>query len=286
MELLFEFIKFIILALGIVAISKYLLVPVLRKISKLLNLSAKATGNITGFATSVPELLTVVFSSTAGFIGTSIYNIVSSNIINLVQYIFSIYLNKNQKFLSNKAILIDLILVAITIIIPIGIVGLGVTMDIKMVIVFVFLLIIFYYINHNVHKLYLEKEDQNLLEEIENEEITQEKNREIKTILYFIYLILIAIALYVIGEFLSKSLTNLSNIFGLPEFILGILLGVITSIPELITFIESQRKEKSKNSEYADKLGVVEATNNLLTSNILNLFAIQSIGIIVYTLFG
>lgn len=286
MELLFEFIKFIILALGIVAISKYLLVPVLRKISKLLNLSAKATGNITGFATSVPELLTVVFSSTAGFIGTSIYNIVSSNIINLVQYIFSIYLNKNQKFLSNKAILIDLILVAITIIIPIGIVGLGVTMDIKMVIVFVFLLIIFYYINHNVHKLYLEKEDQNLLEEIENEEITQEKNRGIKTILYFIYLILIAIALYVIGEFLSKSLTNLSNIFGLPEFILGILLGVITSIPELITFIESQRKEKSKNSEYADKLGVVEATNNLLTSNILNLFAIQSIGIIVYTLFG
>lgn len=286
MELLFEFIKFIILALGIVAISKYLLVPVLRKISKLLNLSAKATGNITGFATSVPELLTVVFSSTAGFIGTSIYNIVSSNIINLVQYIFSIYLNKNQKFLSNKAILIDLILVAITIIIPIGIVGLGVTMDIKMVIVFVFLLIIFYYINHNVHKLYLEKEDQNLLEEIENEEITQEKNREIKTILYFIYLILIAIALYVIGEFLSKSLTNLSNIFGLPEFILGVLLGVITSIPELITFIESQRKEKSKNSEYADKLGVVEATNNLLTSNILNLFAIQSIGIIVYTLFG
>ncbi len=286
MELLFEFIKFIILALGIVAISKYLLVPVLRKISKLLNLSAKATGNITGFATSVPELLTVVFSSTAGFIGTSIYNIVSSNIINLVQYIFSIYLNKNQKFLSNKAILIDLILVAITIIIPIGIVGLGITMDIKMVIVFVLLLIIFYYINHNVHKLYLEKEDQNLLEEIENEEITQEKNRGIKTILYFIYLILIAIALYVIGEFLSKSLTNLSNIFGLPEFILGILLGVITSIPELITFIESQRKEKSKNSEYADKLGVVEATNNLLTSNILNLFAIQSIGIIVYTLFG
>ena len=46
------------------------------------------------------------------------------------------------------------------------------------------------------------------------------------------------------------------------------------------------KKEKSKHSEYADKLGVVEATNNLLTSNILNLFAIQSIGIIVYTLFG
>ena len=64
-----------------------------------------------------------------------------------------------------------------------------------------------------------------------------------------------------------------------------ILLGVITSIPELITFIEAQRKEKSKNSEEANKLGVIETTNNLLTSNILNLFVIQSIGILIYTIF-
>ena len=31
-------------------------------------------------------------------------------------------------------------------------------------------------------------------------------------------------------------------------------------------------------------LGVVEATNNLLTSNILNLFAIQTIGIIIISI--
>ena len=33
-------------------------------------------------------------------------------------------------------------------------------------------------------------------------------------------------------------------------------------------------------------LGVVEATNNLFTSNILNLFVIQSIGIIIYGIFA
>ena len=38
--------------------------------------------------------------------------------------------------------------------------------------------------------------------------------------------------------------------------------------------------------EMANKIGVVEATNNLLTSNILNLFGIQSIGIILYSIFG
>ena len=104
MALTVELIKFVLLSLGIVIIAKYLLVPVLRKISQLLNLGAKASGNIAGFATSVPELLTVAFSSSAGFIGTGIYNILSSNVINLIQYIFSIYLNKNQKYLNSRLI--------------------------------------------------------------------------------------------------------------------------------------------------------------------------------------
>ena len=68
----------------------------------------------------------------------------------------------------------------------------------------------------------------------------------------------------------------------MPEIVLGIALGFITSIPELITFFESQKHYKNEN---IGELGVVEATNNLLTSNVLNLFAIQSIGILIYTIF-
>lgn len=289
MSLAWEVIKFIVLSLGIVAIAKYLLVPVLRRISQLLNLGPKASGNIAGFATSVPELLTVAFSASAGLMGTSIYNILSSNVINFVQYIFSIYLNKNQKFLSNKAIIIDLILVVVTIAIPAGLRIFNVTLEPPIVILFVILLALFYYINYNAHKLYLEKEDKEILEETIEEEKQQlrfKKSNKKTIVLYWIYLLLIVVALYIIGEWLSNVLTNLSNIFGLPEIILGILLGLITSIPELITFIESQRKEKAKNSEEANKLGAIEATNNLLTSNILNLFAIQSIGILIYWIFG
>lgn len=288
MNLLLELLKFISLSLGIVIIAKYLLVPVLRKISYLLNLGPKASGNIAGFATSVPELLTVVFSASAGLIGTIVYNILSSNVINLIQYIFSIYLNKNQKYLDNRAIKIDLFLVGVTIFIPVCLLVFNMKLDANIVIVFILLLLLFYYINYNVHKLYLEKEDKEILEEELSKEAKEYrfKRKNKKTvILYWIYLIFIAIALYIIGELLSTSLTNLSNIFGFPEVVLGILLGFITSIPELITFIEAQRKEKKKNDE-VNKLGVIEATNNLLTSNILNLFAIQSIGILIFTIFG
>lgn len=289
MNLFLELVKFIVLSLGIVAIAKYLLVPILRRISDLLNLGPKATGNIAGFATSVPELLTVAFSASAGFIGTSMYNIISSNVINLVQYIFSIYLNKNQKFLNNRAIKIDLFLVCLTIAIPIVLLVFNVNLNVGTVIIFSILLILFYYINYNVHKLYLKEEDK----KIEEIEIAEEKERnrfrkksKKSIILYWIYLIVVAISLYFIGELISDSLTNLSNIFGLPDIILGVMLGFITSIPELITFTEAQRKEKNNNDKEVKRLGVLEATNNLLTSNILNIFAIQSIGILIYTIFG
>ena len=289
MNLTIEIAKFTLLSLGIVIIAKYLLVPVLRKISQLLNLGPKASGNIAGFATSVPELLTVAFSAAAGFIGTGVYNILSSNVINFIQYIFSIYLNKNQKYLDNRAIKTDLFLVIITIFIPICLIIFNITLNVDIVIVFVLLLALFYYINYSSHKLYLGKEEKEILqEEIEEEKKEYRFKRKNKkmVILYWIYLILIAISLYVIGELLSASLTNLSNSFGLPEFVLGILLGVITSIPELITFIEAQRKAKKKTNDETNKLGVIEATNNLLTSNILNIFAIQSIGILLYTIFS
>ena len=288
MNLIFEFLKFIVFSLGIVIISKYLLVPILRKISTILNLSARARGNIAGFATSVPELLTVCFSASSGLIGTSIYNILSSNTINLIQYTFTVYLKKNQKYLRNKAILTDIILALITVAIPLIAVIFKFTFGMISVVIFVILSFVFYYINHNVHKLYLRKEDK----EIEKEEQTEAENEDRKSnkkgniILYAIVLLIIVALLYWIGELLSNSLTNLCKTFRLPEIVVGILLGFITSIPELITFTEAQRKEKSKNDEMANKIGVVEATNNLLTSNILNLFVIQSIGIILYSIFG
>ena len=84
--------------------------------------------------------------------------------------------------------------------------------------------------------------------------------------------------LFVVGELLGNTLENLCNQFNISQTIIGILLGFITSIPELITFFEAQRHYKKVDD---DMLGVVEATNNLLTSNILNLFAIQTVGILI-----
>lgn len=277
-----EVIKFIVYSGLIVLISKYILVSTLRKLAESLNLKPKTVGDVAGYATSMPELLTIGASSFNGLISTSVINVLSSNIINFIQYLIAIFLNKNQKLLKNKAISVDIILTLITIFIPIILIYLDIEMNIAIVPIFIFLYILFRILNNNVHKLYLEKEDEIIEKQIEEEEKWKRNNKK-KIAKYSIYLLVTGILLFVVGDALGNTLESLCHKFGISQAIIGILLGFITSLPELITFFESQRHYKKNESN--DILGVVEATNNLFTSNILNLFVIQSIGIIIYIIF-
>lgn len=272
-------IKFIIYSTLIVLISKYILVRILRKLSENLNLKPHTIGNITGIATSVPEFLTVSISSFKGLMGTGIYNIFSSNLINLLQYIISVILTKNYKEIKNKGILYNIILVIITIVIPLILITLKIELSIYIVPIFLFLYFAFWYISNRIHKKFLKLQDK----EIENQEGIQEKEERKtnkKTYVYVIYLILTSVSLYLIGNELGNTLEQLAKIFKISESVLGFLLGFITSMPELITFFESQKHYKEQKENKI--LGVIEATNNLLTSNMLNLFVIQNIGIIIF----
>lgn len=276
LDFLTEIVKFIVYCLAIVLISKYVLVGTIRKLAEHLKLKSKTVGSVAGYATSVPELLTVTASSINGLIGASMYNILSSNIINFLQYITSILVNKNQKVLKNPAVKTDIILVIATILIPIIFIQANIEIEIFTVVIFIILYILFRYIDGNAHKLYLSENSEKEQEQIGKKEWG-------KSIKYIILLILSGILLFVVGDLLGNTLENLCYIFNIPQIIIGFLLGVITSLPELITFFEAQKHHKKSDNETE---GVIEATNNLFTSNILNLFIIQSIGVLIYTIFA
>lgn len=276
----FEIIKFLFYSMLIVILSKYVLVKTIRKLAEILNLDPKIVGEISGYTTSIPELLTITISSFSGLVGASIFNILSSNVINFIQYIFSVILNKNVKNLKNKAIKIQLILSVITIIIPVVLMMLKIETSIITVPVFIILYILFSKINNKAHDKYLTKEEDIIEEEIEKEEKKEKKHKK-NAIGYVLILVISGLLLYIIGEKLGVVLENLCNRFNVEQFVIGILLGIITSIPELITFFEAQKHYKSTNNRIA---GVVESTNNLLTSNVVNLFIIQSIGIVIYVI--
>lgn len=279
-EILLEFTKFIFLAFIIVIIAKYILVGLLRRLAETLGLKPRTVGNITGFATSVPEILTVSFSTGTGLIGAGIFNILSSNIINFLQYLLSIIINKNGKIIKNTAIKIDILLVIITIIIPILMIKFQMQTQSILIPVFILLTFLFFTINKNTHKKYLAKEEKELEEEIQKEE-KKIHGKKRKTLFYIFCLILTSYLLFLIGDQLSNSLEMLCYHLDIKEEIVGILLGFVTSLPELITFFESQKHHTKENNSRA---GVVEATNNLLSSNIVTLFLVQSISIIIFTI--
>lgn len=277
--MVFEFVQLFGYSILIVLISKYILVKVLRNIAENLKLKSKTIGNIAGFATSIPELLTVTFSASTGFINTAIYNVLSSNIINFIQYIVTIVINKNQNKLKQKAIKIDVILVLMTILIPILIILFNFNNTLVSVLVFFILFNIFYNVSKNAHKLYVNNYEKDIIDK--NQKNKKERSRRTLYINIAV-LFLSSVILYIIGESLGNTLEILCNILNVPEFILGILLGVTTSIPEFITFFESQKHYKNTETYK----GVIEATSNLLFSNMANLFLIQSIGIIVFLIFS
>lgn len=297
MELLLEIVQFVVYSGLIVLISKYILVRALRSLAEKLNLKPKTVGDIAGVATSVPELLTIGVASIKGLLGASIYNVLSSNIINLIQYAGAIALNKNQKALKNKAIKADIILVIITIILPLLFSSIKSEFQLTMVPLLIFLYIGCKKINNDTHKLYLNEEEINkentkISTETDTEEnINFGKNINIKKganlvnkpkiLKDIVILTITGVLLFFIGDLLGDTLDTLCRMFNVPEVVIGIVLGFVTSIPELITFFEAQRHHKNSQN---DMLGVIEATNNLLMSNMMNLFVIQSIGIILFSI--
>ncbi len=263
MKIFLEFLKLSLELLVIILISKKMLVPTIRKLGESLNLKSHTIGAISGIATSIPEFLTTTFSAITGLVNTGIINILSSNLINVIQYLGSIIINKNIKLIKNRAILISIFLSIITIIIPILVMYYNMEKTLILIPIFIILFYIFNKINTNIHKKY--------------EINTEYKSREGNVLKYVIYIILIGIILYFAGNILSDTLEVLCYNFNISEIIIGIILGIATSIPELITFIESQKFYKNKDNI----LGLVESSNNLVVSNTLNMFFIWPISIIL-----
>ena len=192
----------------------------------------------------------------------------------------AIILNKNQKALRNKAIKVDIILVILTIILPIFFIVLNSELQLAMVPVLILLYFGFKKINSNAHKLYLQKEDKEI-EAAQEKADRWERGNKRKVTKNVCILLVTGILLFVVGNLLGNTLETLCSRFNVPELLVGIVLGFVTSIPELITFFESQRHHKNAQN---DMLGVIEATNNLLMSNVLNLFVIQSVGIVIFSI--
>ena len=185
------------------------------------------------------------------------------------------FINSVKK-LKNKAITTSLVIVGITIIVPLLFILTKRNIDLTLVPFLVITYIICLMLDNSMHKLYLKKEDKKIERTIEND-IKKERQKH-KAFLYSIVLLLTVLSLFIIGNMLGNTLENLCKKLNVSQIYIGIILGFFTSMPELITFLESQAHHKKKNN---DNIGIIEATNNLLMSNTMNIFIIFTIGILI-----
>ena len=152
---------------------------------------------------------------------------------------------------------------------------LNISLNISIVPLFIILYFFFSFLNYNVHKKFI---NNNIKEGVVIEKkIVSKIKFNYKNLIYIFAILISGILLFSISNLLGNTLEILCERFYISQNIIGALLGFITSLPEFITFFESQKYYRDNNNTF----GVVEATNNLLTSNSLNLFVIQTIGIII-----
>ena len=250
-------------------------------------------GKYFGYATSTPELLNAFVSSSIGMISTSIYNVVSSNIINVVFVLISTFICKRSKSIIHKKFIVDYIMTVISILLPITLMQFKIADKITVIPLFIIFYLIFIYISSKANYF---KETEEELEDERKEILKEEKKEKLKTrrlnkvrkqrvLISWIILFISLGLLYILGDKLSVVLETLGKEFKVSEIILGIVIGIATSLPELLSFFSSYKRHSRCTNPAKDK-GAVEVVNNLVASNVANLCIIQTLAIFVFIIFN
>lgn len=287
----FDFFVFVGLVLGIVLVTRNLMISNIRKIAVYLRWDNKMVGQLLGYATSTPEFLNAFVAASIGMIDASIYNIISSNIFNVVFVSIATLMYGKGKAILNKRFIEDYIMIILSVLLPAIFIEFGVADKLYVIPILAIFYIIFFIMTKK-RDYYKEEEEE--LEEEKNKILKIEKKEKVKIrklskvrkqrlSVFWILLFLSFIILYVLGNLLSATLEILGNTFNVNQIILGIVIGLSTSLPEFLSFMSSYKRHKRCKILNKDK-GAMEVVSNLVTSNISNLCIIQTFAIIVYYL--
>ncbi len=114
-----EIVEFVILTILIVAVAKYLLYMPAKRIAERLKFSDHGAGQMLGYLTSAPELVAAVAVAATGLMATVAYNILSSNVINVLLALSAAAWYRQTGRLFTRRLWREHLIIAISIIVPI-----------------------------------------------------------------------------------------------------------------------------------------------------------------------
>lgn len=259
---------FAISAAGIVVIAKYALYDPIQRLVSYTRASKVVSGQILGYLTSAPELVSTVFIAATGFFTAAAFNVLGSNVINVFLVVTAALWFRHLPALMHARYRLDILIVGGSIVLPLVLVATDTATQMWTVPLFLTLLIAYFVLLRTRSDPHEEADSQ------PDPLPSTVTNWSVNSIVVLAGLV----GLYFLGSQLGDSVYSLGYAFGVPAVVLGGLAAIATSLPELTTFFSSFEKNGSSAS--------TEVVHNLLASNVSNLLIIQTIGVVVYNLAG
>tara|TARA_B100001971_G_C18111784_1_gene494598 strand:+ start:148 stop:969 length:822 start_codon:yes stop_codon:yes gene_type:complete len=262
-----DFIWLILLGAAVIAITRFLLIQGIQLTSDAWRIPRKVQGQVMGYATSTPELVGTVSTASKGLLGAGLWNVTASNIINLALFFSASILYKRARSLKNKKFLDEFGFAVGAITLPLILVARKEWAESPLAALVLFIFFVAYVIlDKKFNPPAPDREDAN-----QNHDSTKGRRGILLLLLGIVGIIIAGNYLGIVAESIVKQLS-------VPEWAVGWILGVITSLPEMTSFYSVFAA--AKGSSYDDDCQ--QNLDNLAASNMSNVGLIYPIGIVVF----
>lgn len=239
-------------------------------------MSSKSKGQFLGFATSLPELVGTVGTAGNGLLTAGLWNVASSNIINLVLFAAAAIFYRRVTALFKRKFADEMIFALVAFGIPLLLFQRGTLAESPITAVALFGFFIFY--------LFIDRR----LNPNPPPSMTAGRNHgDLAVRRKGILLTVIGVGgIILAGTFLGTQAEVVVKSFGVPEVAVGWILGFITSLPEMTAFFAVFASAREDGEPPSDDVDCQENLDSLAASNVANLGFIYPIGIAVFLLVG
>ncbi len=236
-------------------------------IANALNWSPKIRGQVTGYATSVPELVCLVSAGLAGVWEAGLWNIASSNIINSLLMLLAVLFYRQFNDLMNMRFLDEVAFAALAIVVPIFLMRFEMDTQWYLVPALFCFFIIYQLVDRQVNR---------------SASVETTAREAVGSLPFGIILGLAAvIGITIAGIFLGNATADVVEHLGVHPALAGWLLGFATSIPEMVTFFAiyaTARREGNLRSLEDTQ----ESLDNLTGSNMSNVGVVYPLGLLAF----
>ena len=264
-----DFVWLILLGIAVVLITRLLLINGIQLTSDAWKIPRKVQGQIMGYATSAPELVGTVSTAAKGLLGAGLWNVTASNIINLILFMTAALYFGRSKALAKRKFADEIGFALGAIVLPVILVTREHWAKSKWTALVLFGFFVVYVVLDRVFNRPNPDEEEDVA--------PKDPSKGPKGIVY----ILLGIAgIIIAGNYLGIVAESIVKQMSVPEWAVGWILGVITSLPELTSFYAVFALAKGRSSDESCQQNL----DNLAASNLSNVGLIYPIGIIVFLL--